>query len=450
MCGISRLSLCLTAFIIWLCVPTAMAKAYFAPFPEMARRAGLIAVVDIVALKPAAKSQDKTQARDWLAEAEVKEVIVGASAKRVEFYVKNFFPCAVVSVSTGTYLVFLSSTSTIDRQFNPDAVAPRDGLYNSNWNLSMRHVSGGLVDWPEEGKDNKPHSIPLNSAHSRIVTAIESAPENAKRLIPPGGELSVGGVLGQAYIHGADDLWRYPLVGWGKAPCLVAEDLDGDGDYEVALVYVTPGDKLSEEASVLAIFKRIGDVWKQQYRFEGEVGVKTFGVARLLRTGEAQIIYNTGIGASAGSQLNIIQYGDGKYKSVLKDAVNGGIAITDFFKNRDQDLLAYERYAPLPSVIRWDTTSGMFRVVQDKSFLKDYCRKVVGLIKSPYGRDGELIDRQAWALFDCNIMLGNKAAATKLGESLLDYSKKQGGAYAWGEDVQSKLKQLSDPMPVAK
>jgi hypothetical protein len=427
-----------------------MAKAYFAPFPEMARRAGLIAVVDIVALKPAAKSQDKTQARDWLAEAEVKEVIAGSSAKHVEFYIKNFFPCAVVSVSTGTYLVVLSSNSTIDKVYTPDAAAPRDGLYNSNWSLSMRRVSGGLVDWPEEGKDNKPHSIPLSTARSRIITAIESAPENAKKLIPSGGVLAEGGVLGQAYIHGADDLWRYPLVGWGKAPCLLSEDLDGDGDYEVALVYTTPSIKRSEETSMLAVFKRVGGEWKEQYRLEGEVGVKTFGVARMLRTGEAQVIYNTGLGASAGSQLNIIQYSEGKYKQVLKDAVNGGIATTDFFKNRDQDLLAYERYAALPSVIRWDTTSGMFRVVQDKSFFKDYCRKVVGLIKSPYGRDGELIDRQAWALFDCNFMLGNKTAAKKLGESLLDYSKKQGGAYAWGEDVQSKLKQLGDPKPAVK
>ena len=109
------------------------AKAYFAPVDEMIRDADAIAVVKIMDVKPAKKEEQDLRYKDMVASIEVEDAIKGDLANVTSIAIPNFFPCAVVDVTPGEYLIFLKR---------------RDGVMtNSNWHLSLRAIHGDAVSW---------------------------------------------------------------------------------------------------------------------------------------------------------------------------------------------------------------------------------------------------------------------------------------------------------------
>ena len=109
------------------------AKAYFAPVDEMIRGADAIAVVKIVEVKPAKAEEQALGYKDMVASIEVRDTITGDLSNVTSIYIPNFFPCAVVDVAPGEYLIFLQR---------------RDGVMtNANWHLSLRAIHGDAVAW---------------------------------------------------------------------------------------------------------------------------------------------------------------------------------------------------------------------------------------------------------------------------------------------------------------
>jgi len=127
-------------------VPFIEARARIISFDEMVHESNMIVVADIVKLIPADKSQNG-RFRDWVAIAKVKESIKGTSVGEINFYIKNFYPCALVDITTGTYLVFLSSNPLNDLNSQKDPKLPKVDLINSNWGFSLLPVNANGVRW---------------------------------------------------------------------------------------------------------------------------------------------------------------------------------------------------------------------------------------------------------------------------------------------------------------
>ena len=129
------------------------AKAYFAPVDEMIRDADAIAVVEILDVQPAKTEEQDLRYKDMVASIEVKDTLKGDVANVASIYIPNFFPCAVVDVTPGEFLIFLQR---------------RDGVMtNSNWQLSLRAIHGDAVSWFSE--DNKDFSnVPLEDVRQQI------------------------------------------------------------------------------------------------------------------------------------------------------------------------------------------------------------------------------------------------------------------------------------------
>ncbi len=112
---------------------TAWARAYFASVDEMIKQADAIAIVNVVSAKPAKQEEQGLQYKDLIASGDVQETVLGKLPEKIEIYVRNSYPDAVVDVSNGQYLVFLQL---------------KNGRWsNSNWHLSMRPVQAGKVSW---------------------------------------------------------------------------------------------------------------------------------------------------------------------------------------------------------------------------------------------------------------------------------------------------------------
>ena len=129
------------------------AKAYFAPVDEMIRDADAIAVIKILDTQPAKTEEQDLRYKDMVAAIVVKEAIKGDLSNVTSIYIPNFFPCAVVDVTPGEYLVFLRR---------------RDGVMtNANWHLSLRAIHGDVVSWFSENKKDF-SDVPLTDIKQQI------------------------------------------------------------------------------------------------------------------------------------------------------------------------------------------------------------------------------------------------------------------------------------------
>ncbi len=109
------------------------AKAYFASIPEMVAEADAIAIVKVNSVRPLKMEEQNLNYKDMVASAQVQKTILGNLPETLEIHVPNFFPCAVVDISSGTYLIFLKH---------------KMGRWtNSNWHVSIRPMQNEKVSW---------------------------------------------------------------------------------------------------------------------------------------------------------------------------------------------------------------------------------------------------------------------------------------------------------------
>lgn len=113
-------------------VPSAFAKAYYAPEDEMISRVEVIAIVDISSVE-----KSTTKGVHWtygeIAHATVQQALKGKLPQSVKLHGGESFICAQVHFAPGRYLVFLS----------------RDGelFVGCNWHFSVRPIKEAQVEW---------------------------------------------------------------------------------------------------------------------------------------------------------------------------------------------------------------------------------------------------------------------------------------------------------------
>jgi hypothetical protein len=112
----------------------AFGKAYFAPRDEMLAKADVIAVVDITRVK---ELEPGKQYGNQQASADVVTVLKGKPGKTISFFVPCFFPCALVKLKSGRYIVFLTKE--------------KGKLQGNNWHLSYRPILKDKVEWYTDG-----------------------------------------------------------------------------------------------------------------------------------------------------------------------------------------------------------------------------------------------------------------------------------------------------------
>jgi len=112
---------------------SAVAKAYFAPRDVMIEKAEVIAVVDFTEVKTVPGSERVTIGIKQEVTATVQQVLKGEARSPLSIQIPTFVPCAVVSVSKGPHLVFLT------RRLGK--------LAGSNWHYSYRPIKDGRVLW---------------------------------------------------------------------------------------------------------------------------------------------------------------------------------------------------------------------------------------------------------------------------------------------------------------
>ena len=144
------------ALTLWLPLLT-YARVYVAPVDEMIRDADAIAIVKIVEVEPEKLEEQTWRYKDMVASIEVKETIKGDLSKVRSIYIPNEFPCAVVDVTPGEYLVFLQRRKGV--------------MTNANWHLSLRAIHGDTVSWFSEN-DNDVSDIPLSEMRQRIEARV--------------------------------------------------------------------------------------------------------------------------------------------------------------------------------------------------------------------------------------------------------------------------------------
>ena len=143
----------LAATLLAGAVPSAFAKAYYAPEDEMISRAEVIAIVDISRVERAeTKSESETYSE--IAHASVHQTLKGTLPQTVKLYGGESFICAQVHFAPGRYLIFLSHD--------------RDLLVGCNWHLSVRPVKDTQVEWYVPGEHLKLSWQPLDTVLARI------------------------------------------------------------------------------------------------------------------------------------------------------------------------------------------------------------------------------------------------------------------------------------------
>ena len=156
---------------------------------------------------------------------------------------------------------------------------------------------------------------------------------------------------------------------------------------------------------------------------------------------------SSGTGASIGYGLFLIQFRDGKYQSLLSDndaTLNWGIQVTDLDADAINEVLAYQRYWPFPTVYEWVSTDGLFEVSSDtnSAIIKNLYSSTIKAVKTLHDSDGKFNDTNAWKLFISYDKLGDYPNTIKVGNELLDYQRKSEGGYNWFEYVKSRLAEI--------
>ena len=267
-------------------------------------------------------------------------------------------------------------------------------------------------------------------------------PAEIKQLLPPDATIAKAEPPAQAEAKKSLRSW-YTLPARKEQDCIALEDVDGDGKKELIVVYLIPVKGDSPE-SELSIYKWVKGKWVSQFRQNGSSVVVSFGVVRLLGNKAKQIFFNSGMGASVGYSLSLIQYNGERYKSIITDGVNWGATFYDINKDKKQELVFHYRYSPLPVVFSWDSETQQYTKSTDGKLLEAYYRLVINVIKSPLDNEGNFDDGYAWALFESYDKLGDSANAIKIGRQLID-AKDLGAGYGWYNIVKDRLAQLEKP-----
>lgn len=273
--------------------------------------------------------------------------------------------------------------------------------------------------------------------------------ETIKQLLPPGAKLVKADMLGvREYPPFSEIVRAYPLN--HQKDCIVYADLDADGVDELAVAYSSPTVEkgYTEPQSYLNIYKYTGTAWTKQYSQPLGNVVYGFDAVKLFRGKPGkQLVISSGTGASIGYGLFLIQYQDGKYRSLLSEkdtALNWGIQVTDLDADAINEVLAYQRYWPFPTIYEWSSKDGLYEISSDtnSAILKNLYSSTIKAVKTPYDNDGKFNDRNAWKLFISYDKLGDYDSAIKVGNELLGFQRKSGGGYNWFEYVKSRLAEI--------
>jgi len=135
----------------------AFAKAYFQTGEEMIRKATVIAIVTITGVQ-ASGVRGKTWTYRQVGDATVESVLKGDIPGRIKLYGMEDFICAQCPLSEGRFLAFLKKDG--------------DLWTGSNWDLSLRPISGTTVAWyADDHTRHEMKPLPLADVLGRIKTA---------------------------------------------------------------------------------------------------------------------------------------------------------------------------------------------------------------------------------------------------------------------------------------
>lgn len=263
------------------------------------------------------------------------------------------------------------------------------------------------------------------------------------------GLISKEGIIPEATIYGNIKIGKYGYAGpWyaieeqRRGNCYKEEDLDGDGEKELVILYY---EKSSSDEYLncfyLCIYKKIDKSWSLQYKKEyGAAVLNSFLTEKLFTTKNKQIIIELGTGASIGYNIDVTNWDGKKYVSLIDSSeLTGGIVAYDIENDGIKEILCYQRYAPLPLIYQWDDKNKNFEVMNDSEKLFNYYRKVIEILKDPLNEKGEYDAKYAWALFECYYKLGDYEKATHIGSQLIEYAVKLGGGWNFYDTVKDKL-----------
>lgn len=125
-------TLIFTYLVLAMASAELQAKAYFSNKEEMVAKAQVIAIVEIKNLK---SLEPEKMAGNQQATVVPIKVLKGTLKSEEELFVPCFFPCAIVKLTPGKYLVFLERDKKVKR------------LQGFNWHLSYRPIVDGSVAW---------------------------------------------------------------------------------------------------------------------------------------------------------------------------------------------------------------------------------------------------------------------------------------------------------------
>lgn len=162
-----RLLLSIVA-LLGSCCASLHAKAAFFSESQLAERAQAIAIIEL-----AAPVEDATKGECWTyrqkATARVVQLLAGTLPKQFVLHGEESFICAQCKLAKGRYLAFLS----------------RDGKLwtGTNWQLSLRPIRNGKVEWYSKVKPSSPWEMNFQDAQAVIKRILalraEVAPKQA-------------------------------------------------------------------------------------------------------------------------------------------------------------------------------------------------------------------------------------------------------------------------------
>ena len=291
--------------------------------------------------------------------------------------------------------------------------------------------------------------FPISLVHSGDKLTAES-PE-VKHLLPYGATICKSEPILKAQIG------KHQQRGWYSTPqskeedCVLTSDLDNDGKDELVIVYSTPT-KDDSPQNYLDIYKKAKYKWILQYHHGYGSVIPQLGVLNLVNTKMKQIVFTSGWSASIGYGLFVIQYNGKEYKSIIsekEDNTGFNISLYDIDGNKQKEILAHRRFAPLATVFKWNDKTRFFEVLTDtnSATMRNYYKLVVATIKTPLESDGRFNDGYAWALFESYDKLGDSSNAISIGKQMMEYFndvqiKEPGTGYAWYGPVKDRLNEL--------
>ena len=161
---------------------------------ELIQRAELIAIVDIDQVE---KLESERRTGSLRAIATVRSVMKGPQMATVVFSAYSFYPCGVVNLEEGRYLVFLGRSE--------DSAERWAGV---SWSESYRRIRGDLVWWEDDGRH---FEAPLWEAIAEITAEI-AHPTPDPRASPPRQAPAVSAALSLGKVAVSKGSCRLGLV----------------------------------------------------------------------------------------------------------------------------------------------------------------------------------------------------------------------------------------------